>query len=106
MQSELGIGGIARATGLNQKTCALVHLGVAMAIAEAPTTYQAAVEAALASGASNDEIVATLVAVAPLAGFARVVSIASQVGAALGYDVDGAIEGHDGDGRALVTPPV
>jgi hypothetical protein len=58
-----------------------------------PTTdtfasYQWAVDAALAGGASEADIVDVLTAVAPILGLARVASAAPELALALGYDVD------------------
>ena len=47
---------------------------------------------ALAAGATNDEIVATLAAVTPVTGAARVVQCAPKLALALGYDVEEALE--------------
>ena len=44
-----------------------------------------------------DEIVGTLIAVAPVIGLARVVSDAPELALALGYDVEAALEAQ-GDG--------
>jgi hypothetical protein len=54
--------------------------------------YNAGVEDALATGASLDEIVGILIAVAPAIGLGRVVSAAPELALALGYDVDAALE--------------
>ena len=51
--------------------------------------------AALAAGASYDEIVATLEAVTPVTGTARVVQCAPKLALALGYDVEEALEELD-----------
>ena len=77
---------------LDQKTHALVCLGAALAIDAAPSSYQSTIELALAAGASVDEIVGTLLAVAPTVGLARVVSAAPELALALGYDLDSAFE--------------
>lgn len=77
---------------LDQKTHALVRLGASLAIDAAPSSYQANVEVAFSAGASVDEIVGTLIAVAPTVGLARVVSAAPELALALGYDVDAALE--------------
>ena len=50
---------------------------------------------ALAAGASNDEIVASLEAVTPVTGAARVVQCTPKIALALGYDVDAALERRD-----------
>jgi len=46
-------------------------------------------------GASSDEIVASLEAVTPVTGAARVVQCAPKVALRLGYDVDAALERLD-----------
>ena len=58
----------------------------------APSSFQHAVALALAAGATRDEVVATLEAVTPVTGAARVVSSAPRVALALGYDVEAALE--------------
>jgi len=55
------------------------------------------VEVAFATGASIDEIVGTLIAVAPTVGLPRVVSAAPELALALGYDVDAALETPNGE---------
>jgi 4-carboxymuconolactone decarboxylase len=77
---------------LDPKTHALVRLGAALAIDAAPSSYQSTIDHALAAGAGIDEIVGTLIAVAPTIGLARVVSAAPELALALGYDVDAAFE--------------
>jgi 4-carboxymuconolactone decarboxylase len=85
------------ASRLDSKTHALVRLGALLAVDAAPSSYQASVEAALASGAAADEIVGTVIAVAPTVGLARVVSAAPELALALGYDVDAALEAQGED---------
>jgi 4-carboxymuconolactone decarboxylase len=93
VQSVLGIElDTVEASRLDPKTHSLVRLGALLAVDAAPSSYHASVEAALAAGASVDEIVGTLIAVAPAVGLARVVSAAPELGLALGYDVDAALE--------------
>jgi alkylhydroperoxidase/carboxymuconolactone decarboxylase family protein YurZ len=82
---------------LDPKTHALVTLAALLAADAAPASYHCSVEAALAAGASEDEIVGTLVAVAPRVGLARVVSAAPELALALGYDVDAALEALNGE---------
>lgn len=83
------------APGLDAKTQALVRLASLVSLDAAPVSYQWCVEAALAAGASPDDIVSTLVAVAPLAGIARVVAAAPEVALGMGYDVQAALEQPD-----------
>ena len=84
---------------LDQKTHALVRLGASLAIDAAPSSYQSNVEVALAAGASIDEIVGSLIAVAPTIGLTRVVSAAPELALALGYDVEAALESPGEDHR-------
>ena len=81
-----------RSLRLDKKTHALVRLGAAFAIDAAPSSYQSTIDLALAAGASVDEIVGTLIAVAPTVGLARVVSAAPELALALGYDLEAAFE--------------
>ena len=98
LEEVLGMGHDTVAVSrLDKKTHALVRLGAAFAIDAAPSSYQATIDLALAAGANVDEIVGTLIAVAPTVGTARVVSAAPELALALGYDVDEAFEGAEGD---------
>jgi len=93
VDSVLGMGNdTVDASHLDQRTHALVRLGAALAIDTAPSSYQSTIEMALAAGASIDEVVGTLIAVAPTVGLARVVSVAPELALALGYDLDAAFE--------------
>jgi 4-carboxymuconolactone decarboxylase len=78
--------------GIDPQAHALVRMGALIAVNAAPPAYMNAVEAALAAGASHEQIVGTLIAVLPLVGEARVVSAAPNLGLALGYDVGEALE--------------
>ena len=93
VESVLGMGrDTVEVSRLDQKTHALVRLAASLAIDAAPSSYQANVEVALAAGASIDEVVGSLIAVAPTVGLARVVSAAPELALALGYDVEAALE--------------
>ena len=93
MDSLLGMGrDTVEVSRLDPRTHALVRLAAALAIDAAPSSYQANAEMALAAGVSIDEIVGTLIAVAPTVGLTRVVSAAPELALALGYDVDAALE--------------
>jgi 4-carboxymuconolactone decarboxylase len=83
------------ASGLDPKTHALIRLGALLAIGAAPVSFHSNVEEALAAGATHDEIVGALIAVAPVIGVARVVSATPEVALPLGYDIDAALEGFD-----------
>ena len=96
VDTVLGMGGDNRAPSpLDQKTHALVRLGAALAIDASPSSYQATIGPALAAGATVDEVVETLIAVAPMIGIARVVSAAPELALALGYDIDAALESDE-----------
>jgi 4-carboxymuconolactone decarboxylase len=104
-------GGIAAAPGdttssiethvLDVRTAALARLAALVALRAAPASYRTCVDVALASGASVDDVVGTLKAVARTVGLARVVSAAPGLALAAGYDVDAALEEVD-DPRGLV----
>ena len=80
---------------LGAKTAALVRMAATIAVDAAPSSFQHAVAHALGAGAQCDEIVATLEAVVPVTGAARVVSSAPKLALALGYDVEAALETLD-----------
>ena len=77
---------------MDQRTEALLRIAAAIAVDAAPSSFQHAVAHALAAGATSDEIVATLDAVTPVTGAARVVRCVPKVALALGYDVEEALE--------------
>jgi 4-carboxymuconolactone decarboxylase len=79
-------------SGLDPKTHALVRLGALLAIGAAPASFQSEVDAALGAGASVEEVVGTLIAVAPTIGSARTVAQVRDLALAIGYDVDAALE--------------
>lgn len=77
---------------LDPRTRALAAIGAAVCI-DAPTqTFRSLVAAALQTGASAEEVVGCLLAVAPAVGEPKVVSVAPKLALALGYDVDAAFE--------------
>ena len=80
---------------IDEKTAALVRVAATIAVDAAPYSFQHAIWLALAVGATSDEVVATLEAVTPVTGAARVVQCAPKVALALGYDVDEALEQRD-----------
>ena len=80
---------------IDERTEALMRLAATIAVDASPSSFQHAVALALAAGATRDEIVASLEAVTPVTGAARVVQCAPKVGLALGYDVESALERVD-----------
>ena len=77
---------------LDPKTVAFARLAALVAIGGAVPTYCALTDAAIAMGATPDEIVEVLVAIVPTVGLPRAVSAAPSVAMALGYDVEDALE--------------
>lgn len=73
---------------LMPKAALLVQLGALLALGAATASLRAAVQHATDEGATEAEIVAVLIAIAPAIGLARVVSIAPRLATAIGYDVE------------------
>jgi alkylhydroperoxidase/carboxymuconolactone decarboxylase family protein YurZ len=93
VRSVLGIDlDTAERAHLEPRTHALIRLGATLAVDTVPSACKASVEAALAAGASVDEIVGTVIAAAPTIGLARVAAAAPEIALSLGYDVDDALE--------------
>jgi alkylhydroperoxidase/carboxymuconolactone decarboxylase family protein YurZ len=84
-------------TWLEPKTQALIRLGALVAMGAAPVSYHWAAEAALNAGATAEDVVGALIAVAPISGLARVISATPEVALAIGYDLDQAFETFNGD---------
>jgi alkylhydroperoxidase/carboxymuconolactone decarboxylase family protein YurZ len=82
-------------TQLSHQCRCLARLAALFALDGAASTYGWATSEALAAGATSDELIDLLVALAPLIGSARVVAAAPKLGLALGYDVEADIEGLD-----------
>jgi alkylhydroperoxidase/carboxymuconolactone decarboxylase family protein YurZ len=80
------------ASGLDEKTHALVRLGALIAIDAAPPSYMEVIESARLYGTSDDEIVGALIAAISAVGVTRVVSAAPKLALAIGYDVGAALE--------------
>jgi alkylhydroperoxidase/carboxymuconolactone decarboxylase family protein YurZ len=80
---------------LSPKAHALVRLAAMLAMGAAPVSYQWTVGAALDAGATTEEIIGTMIAVAPITGIARVVQATPDVALPIGYDLDAAFEELD-----------
>jgi alkylhydroperoxidase/carboxymuconolactone decarboxylase family protein YurZ len=74
-------------SSLDPKTFALVKVGALVALDAAPASYMWQVTAALDAGATPQEILGVLTAVAPQTGMPRVVAAAPEIMLALGLDV-------------------
>ena len=77
-----------QSAALVPKVDLLVRLGALLAVGGATTSVRAAVERASEAGATEAELVAVLVAIAPAVGLARVVSAAPKLALAIGYDLE------------------
>jgi len=108
---RLTIGDPATLTGLlttdrgsagpfDARTASLVRLGALITLDAATPAYQSTISSAYDAGVSIDEILATLVELAPLVGTAAVMTAAPKVGFALGYDVEAALGEPDDDERS------
>jgi 4-carboxymuconolactone decarboxylase len=76
--ARMEVGALAR-SGLDEETYLLIRLAALVATDAAPVSYRAHLGAA---GLSTAEILAALVAIAPVVGSARVLSAASKLGLA------------------------
>ena len=92
VQDQAGLGlGQAATWVMDPKTAALVQMGALVAIGSPAVCLEWGVSRALAAGATEDEITDVLLAVAPAAGFGRVVGATVGVADGLGYDVQAAL---------------
>jgi hypothetical protein len=73
---------------LSGRDCALFQIAAFVASPPSAASYKWAVTTALAQGATDDEIIAVLVSVAPVIGSARLTVAAHALAAALGYEID------------------
>ena len=98
---RLGGGG---AGDLDPKTGALVRLAALVALGSSAACYQELVCAAVELGATEQEVIDTMIAVASTIGMARLVSASPRVALGLGYDVEAAFEGLHPDDPRPVEP--
>jgi 4-carboxymuconolactone decarboxylase len=87
-QARIGLGQ-AWTLALDPRTASLLQLGASVAIGAPSVCVEWSAGRAVAAGASDDEIADVLLAIAPVAGLARVVCAAPDVATAPGYDVAG-----------------
>ena len=81
-----------QASELDPKVGALARLGALVAVGASTVSFQSNIDEALAAGATNDEIVAILITVAPITGVARVIAATPKIALSIGYDLDAAFE--------------
>jgi alkylhydroperoxidase/carboxymuconolactone decarboxylase family protein YurZ len=86
-------GGVTAETRfLDGRTRAISMIGAAVCVSAPASAFRAVVQSALSAGATEQEVVEALLAVASIAGEARVVRAASRISLAMGYDTDLAFE--------------
>jgi len=86
----------ADSTASEDRWIGLARIAAAVAVGATTDTYRRLTRGALAAAATVEEIVGTLLAVAPTVGAARVVAAAPRLAESLGYDVGAALEDIDG----------
>jgi 4-carboxymuconolactone decarboxylase len=81
-------------TGLGPHEHALVNVGALVALDADPASYIVHVDRAIDAGASADEVIGILAALAPTVGVPRIVAAAPNIAAALDIELD---EGDEDD---------
>jgi alkylhydroperoxidase/carboxymuconolactone decarboxylase family protein YurZ len=82
----------ARSRGMDVRTMGLVGIGAAVSLGATTSTYRQLIHEAREGGATADECVGAFLVAAPVAGSVRIVKGAPRLAAALGYDMDQALE--------------
>lgn len=82
-------------SGLDERADALVRLAALVATRAPAISYQRVVRGALDCGVTEEDLVGTVIAVAPTVGLSRLVSASVELALALGYDIDAALECRD-----------
>jgi len=87
-ESVLGIGlSAVDRSGLDATTASLVRFASCVASGAPVQTYEWSIAASFAAGATLEQVVGVLVALAPLVGDARVNAAADDVAAAIGVEI-------------------
>lgn len=93
IETAVGLRELAHeATGLDSQTFALVKLAALMALDAPPASYAWQVANALEEGVTPEEIVGTLIAVAPQIGGPRAIAAAAEVTLSLGLSLPPEVE--------------
>ena len=98
------LGGGGGAGDLAPKTGALVRLAALVALGSSAACHQELVCAAVELGATEQEVIDTMIAVASTVGMACLVSASPRVALGLGYDVEAAFEDLHPDDPRRVEP--
>ena len=75
-------------SGLDTRTYSLIKIAVLIALDAPPASYLAQVAFALEGGVEPEEILGTLIAVAPQVGLPKVISAAPELMLALGLELE------------------
>ena len=86
---------IGEVCGLDDRSKSLVRVAALITHGGSAQTFRWTVGDALEAGVTPDQIVGTMLAIAPLVGAASIVSTARKVALALDYDVDAVLESLD-----------
>jgi hypothetical protein len=89
---------------LDVKVVALLRLAALVGVGASMRSYEHVVHACVDAGASADEVIGTVIAVAPTVGLSRLVAAVPHVALGLGYDIDAALERLDPCDQIDVTP--
>ena len=73
---------------LDRKAEALVQVGALLSVGASTASLRWTVELAQSTGATDEEILAVLVAIGPTVGLARVVAEAPRLALAMGYEIE------------------
>jgi alkylhydroperoxidase/carboxymuconolactone decarboxylase family protein YurZ len=92
-------------SGLDERADALVRLAALVAMRAPAAPYRGVVDAALAGGATVEEVIGTMVAVASTVGLSRVVPATEGLALGLGYDIEAALERLDKPAPKRRPPP-
>ena len=85
LQTQLSAAGD---SSLDNKTCGLVRLAGCIALQASPQSYEWSVTASLDAGATVEEVVGVLMALAPVVGVTRVNRAAADIATAIGLEMD------------------
>jgi 4-carboxymuconolactone decarboxylase len=91
-------------SSLDAKASGLLRLAALIASEAGGASYEWGVANAQEAGATDEDIVAVLVAIAPVVGLARVVTATPRLAKAMGYDVDHALELLDDQDEWMMEP--
>jgi len=86
---------VRRSSSLDERTRALVSIAAVIASDGGHGSYVRSIHPAIDAGATVEEIVDVLVEIAPTIGLCRLATATCELAAAVGYDLDEALEQFD-----------